>query len=140
MFARGRSKNAPTDKRNLIRRKQIINPDRFFEVCRGYLLKVILKIIQDKLFGIGQSPYPFVGRGLAPAVFLFSTHVAVGEHSICSRKRKGGYGIRPYDLVEIYLLFAGSPFASKCAPALRYEIDFSAKVAELKGCPIFCFK
>jgi hypothetical protein len=33
-----------------------------------------------------------------------------------------------------------SPFASKCAPALRYEIDFSAKVAELKGCPIFCFK
>jgi len=55
-------------------------------------------------------------------------------HSICSRKRKGGYGIRPYDIMEIYLLFAGSPFASKCAPALRYEIVFSAKVAEPTTC------
>ena len=76
-----------------------------------------------------QKKKVFVGRGLAPAVFALNT-CTVGEHSICSRKGKGGYGIRPYDIVEIYLLFAGSPFASKCATALRYEIAFSAKVAE----------
>ena len=81
---------------------------------------------------IGQKPEPtirrgtmVVGRGLAPAVFLFSTNVAVGEHSICSRKRKGGYGIRPYNIMEIYLFFRREQ-----APALRYEIVFSAKVAE----------
>ena len=68
-----------------------------------------------------------VGRGLAPAVFLFSTHVAVGEHSICSRKRKGGYGIRPYDIMEIYLFIRREQ-----APALRYEIAFSAKNAEAR--------
>jgi hypothetical protein len=106
-------------------RKQNLTPTDLKNICRGYLLKVILKIIQDKLFGIRQSPYPFVGRGLAPAVFLFSTHVAVGEHSICSRKRKGGYGIRPYNIMEIYLFFRREQ-----ATALRYEIVFSAKNAE----------
>ena len=78
----------------------------------------------------------FVGRGLAPAVFALNT-CTVGEHSICSRKGKGGYGIRPYDIVEIYLLFAGNPFASKCAIALRYEIAFSAKVAEANASCLF---
>ena len=66
-----------------------------------------------------------VGRGLAPAVFLFPTHVAVGEHSICSQKGKGGYGILPYDIVKIYLFLRREQ-----APALRYEIAFSAKNAE----------
>ena len=28
------------------------SPRQIFIVCRGYLLKVILKIIQDKLFGL----------------------------------------------------------------------------------------
>ena len=31
MFARGRSKNAPTKTNDLLRSKQIINPDRFIE-------------------------------------------------------------------------------------------------------------
>ena len=42
--------------------------------------------------GIGQSPYPFVGRCLGAAVVRNKTF-------------RGG----------------GSPFASKCAPALRYD-------------------
>ena len=77
-----------------------------------------------------------VGRGLAPAVFLFSTHVAVGEHSICSRKRKDGYGIRPTILWKISLFFGGSK--PRLVAALRYELVFSAKVAEASfGSPFF---
>ena len=36
-------------------------------------------------------PYRFGG---------FFNLMPVGEHSICSRKRKGGYGIRPYGFVR----------------------------------------
>ena len=55
-----------------------------------------------------------------------ATRVDAGEHSICSRKRKGGYGIRPYDIVEkIFVL------RREQAPALRYEIAFSTKNAEM---------
>ena len=54
-----------------------------------------------------------------------ATRVDAGEHSICSRKRKGGYGIRPYDIMEIYLFLRREQ-----APALRYEIVFSAKNAD----------
>ena len=64
----------------------------------------------DVLAQIGQKPELTILRetvrrragahllanGLPP--FLFSTRVTVGEHSICSRKGKGGYGIRPYDV------------------------------------------
>ena len=60
----------------------------------------------------------------------------------CSRRnRRGAYrppvlhnnktredNILPYTMTG--KRSGGSPFASKCAPALRYEIDFSAKVAE----------
>ena len=59
---------------------------------------------------------------------LFSTCVTVGEHSVCSRKGKGGYGIRPYDIVEIYLFLRREQ-----APALRYEIEFSDKNTERSG-------
>ena len=31
-FARGRSQNAPTDRKNLLRSKQIISPDRFLSL------------------------------------------------------------------------------------------------------------
>ena len=68
-----------------------------------------------------------VGRWLAAAVFALNT-CTVGEHSICSRKGKGGYGIRPYDIVEIYLLFAGSSFASKCAAAYSHVVDMADAV------------
>ena len=63
----------------------------------------------------------------------------------CSRRsRRGAYqppvlhnnktredNILPYTMTG--KRSGGSPFASKCAPALRYEIDFSAKVAEPRG-------
>ena len=66
--------------------------------------------------------------------FSFLTRVAVGEHSICSRKIKGGYGIRPYEIVKIYLFLRRSQ-----ATALCYEIDFSAKDLEFDYKCFFVF-
>ena len=68
------------------------------------------------------------GGGLLPP-FLFSTRVTVGEHSICSRKGKGRIWNPPLRYCEnIFIFSAGA------APALRYEIVFSAKVAEQNYC------
>ena len=39
-------------------------------------------------------------------------------------KRKGGYGIRPYDIVEIYLFFGGSkppPYVIKLISPLNMQ-------------------
>jgi hypothetical protein len=39
--------------------------------------------------------------------FLLSTGVTIGEHSICFRKGKGGYGIRPQPVEKVYARTGG---------------------------------
>ena len=67
MFARGRSKNAPTDKQNLIRRKQIDTPTDF-NVCRG------LFILFDKLeFNLYRLNYLNTTLNIS-CIFIFSNN------------------------------------------------------------------
>ena len=51
MFAHGRSKNAPTDKQYLNRRKQRLTPTDFLKICRGR------SILFDKLEFVNLTPY-----------------------------------------------------------------------------------
>ena len=42
------------------------------------------------------------GTPVPTGLIVFLNLMPVGEHSICSRKGTGGYGIRPYGFVDIY--------------------------------------
>ena len=109
------------------------NPGRL-EICRGYLF-----VYSGAFLSVGETcglpranivrPYrvlvkdfaisPLILHAVAPAVFVLSIRVTVGEHSICSRKGTGGYGIRPYHCGHKFVPLTGSRAEPLALPRLK---------------------
>ena len=81
----------------------------------------------------GHAHTPCCRAGACSRRFCSQHGVTVGGIAYAPEKEKGGYGIRPYDIVKIYLFLRREPICKQMRPALRYEIVFFAKNAERTG-------
>ena len=71
MFARGRSQNAPTDRKNLLRSKQIISPDRFQRLSGIFYLCFIIRVkikVSTIIKRTKNDPYTILPFSICSAV------------------------------------------------------------------------
>ena len=70
-FARGRSQNAPTDRKNLLRSKQIISPDRFQRLSGIFYLCFIIRVkikVSTIIKRTKNDPYTILPFSICSAV------------------------------------------------------------------------